>query len=122
VAIVADKPTLQDRSEINVKTKPASVALLCAMFVVSGCGSSSQDLIVGKWEAGEAAVKLKAEFDSNGTAKLNMFGQTLQGTYKLNGDDLEWTMNGQTTKCRVKLSSTEMELVSNGKTIKYKKI
>jgi uncharacterized protein (TIGR03066 family) len=98
------------------------VTLACVAVFVSGCGSSPQNLIVGKWEAGESALKLTAEFTKDGKAKLTMFGQPLQGTYKLNGDELEWTLNGKTTKSKVKVTTTEMELTSEDKTIKYKKI
>ena len=97
------------------------VVVLVAVFL-SGCGSSPQNLIVGKWEAGESGLKITAEFMKDGKAKLTMFGQTVQGTYKLNGDDLEWTLNGKTTKSKVRVTTTEMELASEGQTIKYKKV
>lgn len=105
-----------------MKTKFAFVALVCVVLCVSGCGSSPQNLIVGKWEAGQAGLSLKVEFTKDGTAKMNMFGQSVQGTYKLNGDDLEWTLNGKTTKCKAKVTPTELELTSDGKTITYKKV
>jgi uncharacterized protein (TIGR03066 family) len=105
-----------------MKMKLGIVAVACVAVFVSGCGSSPKNLIVGKWEAGESSGKLTAEFMSDGKAKLTMLGQTLQGTYKLNGDDLEWTLNGKTTKYKVKVSTTEMELTDGDKTIKYKKV
>jgi major membrane immunogen (membrane-anchored lipoprotein) len=105
-----------------MKTKLAFVMVACMGLFVSGCGSSPQDLIVGKWEAGEGPIKLTAEFSQDSKAKLTMFGQTFRGTYKISDDELEWTMNGMTTKSKVKLSPTEMELNSEGKTIKYKKV
>ncbi len=92
-------------------TVKLSIALVaCVALLVSACGCP-QSLILGRWEAASAqvggadagpevanalnAVKMTAEFDKDGTAKLTMFGQTLQGTYKLNGgDELEWTMSG----------------------------
>jgi hypothetical protein len=91
------------------------------MFL-SGCGSSPESLIIGKWQAGETGFKITAEFSKNGTAKLNMFGHTVHGTYKLDGDELEWTVGGKTTKSKAKVTTTEMELTSEGKTITYKKI
>ena len=105
-----------------MKTKLGIVAVACVVVFMSGCGSSSENLILGKWEAGESGLKITAEFAKDGKAKITMFGQTLQGTYKLNGDELEWTLNGRTTKGKVKLTATEMELTSEGKTIKYKKV
>jgi len=105
-----------------MKTKLGILALACMVLFVSGCGSGPQDQILGKWEAGESSFKLKAEFARGGKAKLTMFGKTLQGMYKLNGDELEWTLNGTTTRCKVKVTTTEMELTSEGKTIKYKKV
>jgi uncharacterized protein (TIGR03066 family) len=103
-------------------TKLGIVAVVCVAMLVSACGSSPENLIVGKWEAGQPGFKLTAEFARDGTAKLTMLGQTLPGTYKLNGDELEWSMNGRTTKGTVKVTSTEMELTSDGKTIKYKRL
>ena len=105
-----------------MKTKLGIAAALCVAMFLSGCGSSPETLIVGKWQAGESGFKLTAEFSKDGTAKLNVFGQTVRGTYKLDGDELEWTLNGKTTKCKAKVTATEMELTSEGKTITYKKV
>ena len=106
-----------------MKTGFAFVVLACVVLCVSGCGSGPQDLIVGKWEAGQAGSKVTAEFGKDGKAKLTMFGKTVEGTYKVNGgDELEWTLNGKTTKSKVKVTATELELTSEGNTIKYKKV
>jgi hypothetical protein len=105
-----------------MKTKHGILAVACALLFVSGCGSSPEDQILGKWEAGGSGVKLTAEFARDGTAKLSIFGKTLVGTYELNGDELEWSLNGKTTKSKIKVTTTEMELSSEGKTIKYKKL
>ena len=110
----------------------ASVALF-----LSACGSSPQSLILGKWEVAGAKVggadvataevvsgiKMTAEFSGDGTARITMFGQTLQGTYKLNGEnELEWTLAGQTTKSKVNVTATELELTdAANRTIKYKR-
>jgi len=59
-------------------------------------------------------IKLTAEFANDGTAKLTMFGQMLQGKYKLEGDELEWTLNGKTTKNKVKVTATELEVIAGG--------
>jgi hypothetical protein len=105
-----------------MKTKFRIVVVACVALFVSACGSSPQDLIVGKWEAGEGGVKVMAEFTKDAKAKLTMFGQTLQGTYKVNGDEMEWTLNGKTTKSKVKVTATELEVTSEGKTVKYKRV
>jgi hypothetical protein len=105
-----------------MKTKFACVAAACAALFVFGCGSGPENLIVGKWEAGQGSVKLTAEFGKDGSAKLIMFGKTLRGTYKVNGsDELEWTMNGMTTKFKMKVTATQLDLFSEGNTISYKK-
>jgi len=96
-----------------MKTKLGILAVACVVLFVSGCGSSPEDQILGKWEAGESGVKLTAEFAPGGEAKITLFGKTLQGTYKLDGDELEWTLNGTTTKCKVKVTATDMELSSD---------
>jgi major membrane immunogen (membrane-anchored lipoprotein) len=106
-----------------MKTKLGIVVVACVALFVSACGSSSENLIVGKWEAGEGVAKITAEFTKDAKAKITILGKTLQGTYKINGDgELEWTMNGITKKGKVKVTSTELELTQEGKTIKYKKV
>jgi|SRR5579884_3304248 len=106
-----------------MKTKCGVAVLACAFLFLSGCGTGSQDLIVGKWEAGEQGRKLTAEFARDGTARISMMGKTFQGTYKVVGDDeLEWTMGGTTTRCKMKVTSSELQLTSEGKTITYKRV
>ena len=94
----------------------------CAALFVSACGSSPERLILGKWEV-DSAIKVTAEFSKDGTAKLTMFGQTVQGTYKLNaGNELEWTLNGRTTKSKANVTANELELTDDAnRTIKYKR-
>jgi len=105
-----------------MNTKLWILTLICVALLISGCGSSPQKMIVGKWEAGQAGVKVTAEFTRDGQAKITMFGQPIQGTYKVNGnDELEWTLNGKTTKCKVKVTGTDMELTTEGQTITYKR-
>ena len=96
--------------------------LACVALFVSACGTSPQNLILGKWEV-ESAVKMTAEFKRDGTAKLTMFGQTVQGTYKLDGENmLEWSLNGRTTKGKVNVTATELELRDDqNRTIKYRR-
>jgi hypothetical protein len=105
-----------------VKAKLSMVAAVSLALLVAACGASPQSLIVGKWEA-ESALKVTAEFGRDGTAKLSMFGQTLQGRYKLNAEnELEWTLKGITTKSRVNVDATELELTDDAhRTIKYKR-
>jgi hypothetical protein len=105
-----------------MKTKPRLAVVACVALLVSGCGSSPRDLIVGKWEAGQGGVKVTAEFAKDGQAKITMFGQALQGAYALDGDELEWTLNGKTTKSKVKVDATELELTREGRTIKYRRM
>jgi uncharacterized protein (TIGR03066 family) len=101
-----------------MKTNLAIVALFCLVLTLLACGGSSpQDLIVGKWKAGQGGIKVEAEFAKDGTAKLTMFEQTLRGTYKLNGDELEWMLNGRTTKHKVKVSATELEVTGDNKAV-----
>ncbi len=119
-----------------MNTKLSIVAAACMALFLSACVSSPRRLILGKWEVASAKVggadvaipdagtafKMTAEFSSDGTAKITMFGQTLQGTYKLNADELEWTMNGQTTKSKVTVTATELDLTDeSNRTIVYKR-
>jgi hypothetical protein len=99
------------------------VLIACVALLVSSCGSPTQNLILGKWEVEGAPLKMTAEFNRDGTAKITMFGQTLQGEYKLSADnELEWTMNGITTKGTVKVTAAELELTDDqNRTIKYKR-
>ncbi len=106
-----------------MKTNLAIIMVFCYVALgLSACGRSRpQDLIVGKWKTGQGGIKVTDEFAKDGTAKLTMFGQTLQGTYKLEGDELEWTLNGKTTKSKVTVTGTELEVTSDGTTIIYKR-
>lgn len=108
--------------ESNMKVK-LCVVVLAFLALLIACGSSVQSLILGKWEVENAPTRMTAEFRSDGTATVTMLGQSVQGTYKLNGEDeLEWSMNGMTTKAKVKVSSTELELTDNSnRTIKYRR-
>lgn len=106
-----------------MKARLGIVLVACVALFVIGCSSGVQDKIVGKWEAGDAGVKITAEFAKDGTAKLTMLGQTLNGTYKVNGEDeLEWTVNGKTTKGKVRVTATELEMTRDGQTVKYKRV
>jgi uncharacterized protein (TIGR03066 family) len=105
----------------NVRAKCYIVVATC-MALLYGCGSSPQSLIVGKWEVENAPMKMTAEFRGDGTASINMLGQRAQGTYKLSGEELEWSMNGMSTKAKVKVTETELELTDDqNRTIKYKR-
>ena len=65
---------------------------------------------------------MSAEFNRDGTAKITMMGQTLKGTYKINGEELEWTMSGITTKSKLNVTATELEVTDDSnRTIKYKR-
>jgi len=99
------------------------VAAGCVALCFSACGSSPQSLILGKWEVENSPMKMTAEFNRDGTAKIAMMGRTLQATYKLNGaDELEWSMNGMSTKAKVNVTANELELTDNqNRTIKYKR-
>jgi hypothetical protein len=96
----------------------------CIALFLSACGAGPQNLILGKWEVEGAPMKMTAEFNSDGAAKVTMLGQTVQGTYKLDaGNELEWTMNGRTTKAKVNVTATELEITDDSnRTIKYKRM
>jgi hypothetical protein len=137
VAMPANETTCENLLEDNINAKLSIVVLACVALFLSACGSSPQSLIVGKWEVASAkaggadvgygevgrAIKMTAEFSRVGTAKMTMFGRTLQGTYKLNGEnELEWTMSGITTKSKVNVTATELELTDDAnRTITYKR-
>lgn len=98
-------------------------AAVCAALLLSACAPTPQTLILGKWEVEGTPMKMTAEFATDGTAKLTMLGQTVQGNYKLNsGNELEWSMNGRTTKAKINVTATELELTDDAnQTIKYKR-
>src|SRR5580698_1124607 len=106
--------------EDNMNAKLSNVLVACMALLASACGfgpqslfpGNAKSLILGKWEVAGAqvggvddpsaaaagkAIKMSAEFDRDGTAKMTMMGRTLQGTYKITGgNELEWTMGGIT--------------------------
>jgi uncharacterized protein (TIGR03066 family) len=107
-----------------MKTRVALSFLALVALFVAGCGASPQTLIVGKWEAsGPVGGKLVAEFTKDGKAKMTMpIIGTVEGTYKINGDELEWTMGSKTTKYKMKVTATELSLTEGSTTITYKKV
>ena len=124
--------------ENNMNAKLSIVPVACVALFVCACGSSPQSLILGKWEVAGAqvggvddasaaaagrAIKMSAEFNRDGTAKITMMGQTLQGTYKINGEnELEWTMSGITRKSKLNVTATELEVTDDAnRTIKYRR-
>jgi hypothetical protein len=110
-------------SEGNMRTKLAWLSVALVTLSLTGCNSSPQSLIVGKWGAGQPGAKLTAEFGKDGHAQLTILGQTLRGTYQVNGgDELLWTFNGTTAKLRMKVIATELEVSGDGKTITYKRV
>ena len=128
-----------------MNAKLSIVLAACVSLLLSACGTglqslvpaSPQSLILGKWEVAGAqvegvddvsaaaagkAIKMSAEFDRDGTAKMTMMGQTLQGTYKVEGDELEWTMSGITSKGKLNVTATELAVTDDAnRTIKYKR-
>ncbi|MBX9626538.1 MAG: hypothetical protein K2X82_22245 [Gemmataceae bacterium] len=98
------------------------VAVACAALLLPACGTSPQSRIVGKWEADASGTKAGVEFTKDGKATMTLFGQSVAGTYRVNGDDLEMTVNGQTSTGKVKVTATELELTRDGMTVKYKKV
>jgi len=107
---------------MNSKSSMALVASL-ALFL-SARAPSPQSLILGKWQVENAPLKMTAEFSVDGTAKITMFGQTVQGKYTLDaGNDLEWALSGITTKSKIHVTATELELTNDSnQTIKYKRM
>jgi hypothetical protein len=96
--------------------------LIAMSLLVAACSSGPQNLLLGKWEL-DSGIKMTAEFRNDGTAQVTMFGQTLQGTYKVNPqNELEWNMSGNSTKAKFAVTATELELTDDqNRTIKYKR-
>jgi len=107
-----------------MKTRLSLALAICLSLFLTACATSPQSMIVGKWEVQGAPIKMTAQFNSDGTAAVTMMGQTVRGTYKLNGDnELEWTVGGTTTRSKVNVTATELELTDNAnRTIKYKRV
>jgi len=106
-----------------MSAKLSIVLIACLALLFAACAPSPQDLIVGKWEVEGAPMKMTTEFNKDGTASINMLGQTVRGTYKLTDDNvLEWSMNGHSTKAKAKVTATKLEVTDDqNRTIKYKR-
>jgi hypothetical protein len=129
----APNATGENLLEDEMNTKLSIVVTVCLAVILSGCGTSPQSLILGKWEVAGAKtgsaefaspIKMTAEFNRDGTAKITMMGQTLQGKYTLSADnELVWTLNGITTKSKVNVTATELDVTDDSnRTIKYKRM
>ncbi|HVO97694.1 MAG TPA: hypothetical protein VMT15_06485 [Bryobacteraceae bacterium] len=106
-----------------MKAKFMIAVATCLALLLSACGATAQSLIVGTWEVENAPMKMVAEFGGDGTAKITMLGQTVRGTYKLEGgNELTWMVNGITTKAKVDVTANELELTDDqNRTIKYRR-
>jgi hypothetical protein len=80
--------------------------------------------IVGRWESVDAPVRVVQEFGADGQSEMSTLGTTTQGTYTLDGDDIDWRSGTLVVKAKVKFSSTtEMELNDDaGQRVRYTKI
>lgn len=65
-----------------MKAKVSTIVAVGLALLASACVSSPQSMILGKWEVEGAPLKMTAEFDRDGAAKMTIFGQTVQGAYK----------------------------------------
>ena len=111
-----------DLHSMKLQTILATCVTLFVTLCLVACASGPQSLILGKWEVDGAPVKMTAEFNSDGTGAVTMFGQTLRGKYKLAGDDLEWDLNGRSSKAKVKVTADLLELTDEeNRTIRYKR-
>ena len=60
---------------------------------------------------------------NNRSAKTNHDGAHTQGTYRLTGDELEWSMSGITKNVRAKVTATELEVTDDeNQTVRYKRM
>ena len=121
-----------------MSAKLSILLVTCVVLFASSCGSVHRSLLLGKWEADSAVDSngsvqvlngrvggkpMTVEFDEDGTAKLTMMGQTMQGAYQLDAEnELKWTMNGISTKSKANLTATGLELTDEAnRTIRYKR-
>ena len=121
--VAASTVTFARTFRVLINVKLNRVVAVCMALFLSACSSGPQSLILGTWEVEGAPMKMTAEFSGDGTAKITMFGQTLQGAYKLTAEnELVWTLNGRTTKSKAHVTATELELTDDAnRTIKYKR-
>ena len=82
----------------------------------------SDDRLVGKWVSVGTPTRITQEFSKNGQSKITFSGTTTMGTYKFNGDEIDWRSGATTAKCKVRFnSSIEMVLSNEAGTVKYRK-
>jgi hypothetical protein len=82
----------------------------------------SDDRLVGKWVSVGTPTRITQEFSKDGESKITFSGTTHLGTYKFNGDEIDWRSGSTTAKCKVRFnSSIEMVLSNEAGTVKYRK-
>jgi uncharacterized protein (TIGR03066 family) len=101
-------------------------ALACAVLLLSSSTARAQtpkELIVGKWLSLDEKQKGTLEFTADGKLKVSIEGLTIDGTYKIVGEDgLEITIGKETNSGKFKVSKETLELIKDGKTDKFKRI
>lgn len=98
----------------------------CLLLFVAGCNPSKQDKIIGTWHSilqnGATDVSnTNLTFYKNNDIMVNVGEHQFRGGYKINGDELIWTLNTGISEHTniVSLSSDRLELKSivDGKSI-----
>jgi hypothetical protein len=90
----------------------AAVLLVGMLFVAGGCGTSTQEAIVGTWKLNEQEQTL--EFHADGTLVLHeASGRTLTGSYEFaDGTNVVLHLSGSSRTFEVDIRFNQMMLTS----------
>lgn len=93
--------------------------VLCTVLLLAACGGSSSP-IVGKWKD-ETTGMSTIEFKADGTLSAAALGQTITGTYKIDGDKITTNVLEQEATATFKVEGNKLTITSDGVSTVYDK-
>lgn len=105
----------------ELKKLMAFVLVLVMVTAFAGCGSSSG--IIGEWKGEQDGLEMTFTFEKGGEGKVNFQGMSVDTTYETKGDNLTVIMsaagNSQTLEFTYKVDGDKLLLTTEGETVEF---
>ncbi len=95
--------------------------ILIMMLLLSACGSSLQDQIIGTWE--DSTIGAEWIFDDDGTMTVSLVGEVvLEASYEIDGDEMTLELDGETETYTITIDGDEMTMESDEETLELVRV